>query len=62
MQLIIIVLAAFGLGYWFSKSNGVERVSNATKQLGSRFGRKPKTDQVESTEGQVQSNAEVETA
>jgi hypothetical protein len=62
MQLIIIVFAAFGLGYWFSRSNGVERLTDATKNIGSRLRRKPKTNQVATTEGQDQSNPEAETA
>ena len=39
MQLIIIVLAAFGLGYWFARSDGY-RPADATRNIGSRLRRK----------------------
>ena len=41
MQLLIIVLAAFGLGYWFSRSRLAASLSEGTKNLASRLRRKP---------------------
>ncbi len=60
MQLIIIILAAFGLGYWFARSNASQRLADATRNIGSRLRRKPETGQTETTEAQV--NPEAETA
>lgn len=44
MQLIIIVLAAFGLGFWFSRSRAADRLTEGTKNLTGRLRRKPGAD------------------
>ena len=41
MQLLIIVLAAFGLGFWFSRSRAAARLSESTQNLTNRLRRKP---------------------
>ena len=53
MQLLIFVLAAFGLGVWFSRSRAADRLTDSTKGLTSRLRRKPKTEPERvSSEGQ----------
>ena len=41
MQLLIIVLAAFGLGFWFSRSRAAASLAEGTKNLTGRLRRKP---------------------
>jgi hypothetical protein len=50
MQLVIFILAAFGLGYWFARSNASQRLSEATRNIGNRLRRKPEVDQPEGAE------------
>lgn len=47
MQLIIMVLAAFGLGYWFANSEGPQRLAKVARQTSSRLGRKSETEKSE---------------
>ena len=58
MQLIIIVLAAFGLGFWFSRSQASQRLADATRNIGSRLRRSPNIDQAEA----AKAGPETETA
>ena len=44
MQLIIIVLAAFILGYWFSRTKAAARLTDNAQHLASRLRRKPNTN------------------
>ena len=60
MQLIIIILAAFGLGYLFARSNASQRLGEATRNIGSSLRPSPKADQTETPE--VQADSEVEKA
>jgi hypothetical protein len=41
MQLLIIVLLAFGLGFWFSRSRLDDRLAKSTQNLTGRLRRKP---------------------
>ena len=41
MQLFIIVLAAFTLGFWFSRSRAAARLADSAQDLTSRLRRKP---------------------
>ena len=50
MQLIIIILGAFGLGYWFARSETSQRLADAARDAGSRMRRKPKVEQSEAVE------------
>ena len=43
MQLIIIVLAAFILGYWFSRTNAATRLTENAQHLANRLRQKPNT-------------------
>jgi hypothetical protein len=43
MQLLIFVLAAFGLGFWFSRSRAADRLTGSAQDLTSRLRRKPST-------------------
>jgi hypothetical protein len=44
MQLLIFVLAAFGLGFWFSRSRAAARLTEGTQGLTRRLRRKPNTE------------------
>lgn len=46
MQLLVIVLAAFGLGFWFSRSRAADRLSEGTQGLAKRLRRKPSAEEV----------------
>jgi hypothetical protein len=46
MQLIILILAAFILGYWFSRSNAASRLSKSAQNLGNRLRQKPEPETV----------------
>jgi hypothetical protein len=43
MQLLIFILAAFGLGFWFSRSRAADRLTEGAQGLTSRLRRKPST-------------------
>jgi hypothetical protein len=43
MQLLILVIAVFGLGFWFSRSRAVDRLTDSAQDLTSRLRRKPST-------------------
>ena len=58
MQLIIIVLAAFGLGYWFARIDGYQRLADATRNIGSRLRRKTEVERTETPEVQAEPKAE----
>ena len=49
MQLLVIVLAAFGLGFWFARSEGPQRLSDFTRHTVDRFGRKSEAEPAETT-------------
>jgi hypothetical protein len=51
MQLLIFVLAAFGLGYWFSRSRAADRLTEGTKNLTGRLRRKPSSGSEEVASG-----------
>lgn len=61
MQLIIVILVAFGLGYWLAQRNALEQVTNSAKKFGDRLRRKSQLDKSENSEGQVISISETET-
>ena len=50
MQLIILILAVFGLGYWFARSNSQQRLENAIKNTRKRLSQKPVRNANEPTE------------
>jgi hypothetical protein len=47
MQLLIIILAAFGLGFWFARSKASQRVTDAVKDAGNRLRRNPEKENSE---------------
>ena len=47
MQLILILLAAFGLGYWFSSSNFADRLAKAAGDATRRLRAGTKAEQTE---------------
>jgi hypothetical protein len=62
MQLIIIVLAAFGLGYGFARSDAPQRLTHAARNIRGRLRRKPGAAQAEATQGHGSSGPEAGTA
>lgn len=52
MQLILIILAAFGVGYWFSSSNADKSLSKTASGLRDRLSRKSKSDTQDNNEKQ----------
>ena len=44
MQLFILVLAVFGLGFWFSRSRAADRLTEGAQGLTRRLRRKPNTE------------------
>ena len=58
MQLILIILAAFGLGYWFSRSNAAESLSKTASGLSDRLTRKSKSDTQDNNEKQNNTEAD----
>lgn len=49
MQLLIIVLSAFGLGYLFARGDGPQHVSDYAKKVSGLFTKKEETKQIEAT-------------
>ena len=47
MQLLILMIVVFGLGYWFARSNVSQRLVESGKDLTSRLRRKPQTGAAE---------------
>ena len=41
MQLLVLVLAAFGLGFWFSRSRAAGQLTEGAQGLTNRLRRKP---------------------
>jgi len=52
MQLILIMLAAFGLGYWFANSSTAERLAKTVTDTTSRLRTGTKTEKIETNEVQ----------
>jgi hypothetical protein len=54
MQLLIFALAAFGLGFWFSRSRTADRLTEGARSLTRRLRRNSSTEsQKAASEGEI---------
>lgn len=44
MQLVLLILGAFGLGYWFASSNAADRLAKTARNTTNRLRSRGKTE------------------
>ena len=54
MELIVLLVLAGVIGYWFARSNASQSLANTAKSVGNRLRRKPTVESTKTAEGRVE--------